>query len=810
MAIYLRVSSKTREARRKLESINSPNGEIKGKILLKNFLNVELKNQLSSKTSVQSIISYVENPNSKSNIVEFAKLLESNVNKNKFKEAVKCQAYSTGTKKDSLFRKMIYQGGNLNFNKMNKSKIKAFLLAKKDSDIDENEDLGANEKRENVVEEEDKKSRRMKNKDIVAKLKSGRLSNILKVFMALVLWSYVKLKSAEVVVDDQPFVDESEVKVQQKKVKVQQKKSREEMEIENDVLETVVSIEKICSFKTEGINLVRYEKNRLERFQSNFKNYKEENKLKEYLMKLINDKKGAAQYYKYKRDMEEVLPLIGAPKIKDLPEDAQAVARLSEEDLVKDLRSTYENEYKQIHNGNLHQKVEGFRKIIDCVKPQDKYVDLKLEDSFFDQKYEAPYRKINGSDMTDKWGTNIDTALPDKLAQGQWCKPQPALYSKIKEFLRKWFPDCKAVVGTFIEDGIEKNRYQAIPEYIMGSGDEDGGRFSGIMNSKQDTFTPRLFLKILYSFEKEANNLGIKPSDLSSGKKLEDAKKGRLKDFWDSTTASLNALSNGCSVQFQGAVDQMARLFDEYQTDNNETNENKLARKGLSFSDTRFCQLLRDNATSRAVASCERSSDDISGVDYARLLRSIFTPLVNASDSGYHSEPSLGSLGETYESLAVKWKNNVTSLDLMREVFNKAIPDIEREMYIDELRKKPIKYDKFISFARLGYKKSKNVCDNEMKKIYKLMEGRILEAERGECDPIEKKFLDMAEKMKKWIYEKGEFTMREFYLVVVSDDFFDLDFEEIGIYNKIFKRNTDITILYAMHLEDVGLIKISK
>ena len=59
MAIYLRVSQKTREARRLLESIEKP----KGKELLKKFLNNELKNKLISKTSAQSVITYVEDSN---------------------------------------------------------------------------------------------------------------------------------------------------------------------------------------------------------------------------------------------------------------------------------------------------------------------------------------------------------------------------------------------------------------------------------------------------------------------------------------------------------------------------------------------------------------------------------------------------------------------------------------------------------------------------------------------------------------------------------------------------------------------------
>ncbi|MDO4200412.1 MAG: hypothetical protein Q4D57_06675, partial [Clostridia bacterium] len=185
MAIYLRVSTKTKEARRKLEEI----GNRSGKCLLKTFLDFELKNKLSNKFEPRAIIDYVTTTND--NIIyTFAEFLKNNEgDREKFKEAVKFQATSAGTNKKGLFYNLIYQNGSLNMGTLNKSKIKAFLLAKSDKDsiIDD----------QDVTDKEDKKSHRMKNTDIVKKLKSGRLSNILKVFMALVLWKYLKLKETE-------------------------------------------------------------------------------------------------------------------------------------------------------------------------------------------------------------------------------------------------------------------------------------------------------------------------------------------------------------------------------------------------------------------------------------------------------------------------------------------------------------------------------------------------------------------------------------------------------------------------------------
>ncbi|MDO4200380.1 MAG: hypothetical protein Q4D57_06510, partial [Clostridia bacterium] len=125
MAVYSRVSLKTREARKKLEEI----GDKKGKELLKKFLNNELKNKLSSKSTPMSVIQYVEGTDD-SIIYEFAEFLRSNEgDRKKFKEAVKFQATSAGTSKKGLFYTLIWQNGILNLGKLNKSKIKAFLLA---------------------------------------------------------------------------------------------------------------------------------------------------------------------------------------------------------------------------------------------------------------------------------------------------------------------------------------------------------------------------------------------------------------------------------------------------------------------------------------------------------------------------------------------------------------------------------------------------------------------------------------------------------------------------------------------------------
>lgn len=160
-------SPKTRETKKKLEAINPD-----GKYLLKNFLERELKGK-----NENAIIEASKKP--KSSIWKFAMLLNTEKNMKLFKEAISSQAKSLGTNnKKGLFNELIFP---IRDNWLNsKSKIRAFLRAKEASDIVDNE-----------VDENDKSIRRMKNSSIVEKLKSKRLSNVLKVFIALVMYDYI-------------------------------------------------------------------------------------------------------------------------------------------------------------------------------------------------------------------------------------------------------------------------------------------------------------------------------------------------------------------------------------------------------------------------------------------------------------------------------------------------------------------------------------------------------------------------------------------------------------------------------------------
>lgn len=179
------TSAKTRQANRKLRGINDT--------LFDNFMKKDLK-VLRKKSDAMAIIR--EAKKSESNIFKYATLLKEQKNLNDFEEAIDLQSKSKGTKHEGLFYRLIFANKDILFNpeklQQMQSKVKAFLLAtnEKDKDISDEE-----------VNKEDQSSKRMHNSSIVKKLNSSRLSNILKVFIALVAYTHIneeaKLKAVE-------------------------------------------------------------------------------------------------------------------------------------------------------------------------------------------------------------------------------------------------------------------------------------------------------------------------------------------------------------------------------------------------------------------------------------------------------------------------------------------------------------------------------------------------------------------------------------------------------------------------------------
>ncbi|MDO4199984.1 MAG: hypothetical protein Q4D57_04455 [Clostridia bacterium] len=188
-------SMKTRQARDKLRKINPT--------WFDNFFKNDLKKLTQKNATANEVIRYAEDE--KSNIYAYAQNLIYSVDlggnsMTDFKTAIELQSQSFSTKHEGLFYKLIVnQRSELTNLKSNpekpgklpqiKSKIKAFLLA-------------TNEKEKDIIDEdvseEDKKFKRMNNSSIIQKLKSSRLSNVLKVFMALVFWDCIKIVEKEI------------------------------------------------------------------------------------------------------------------------------------------------------------------------------------------------------------------------------------------------------------------------------------------------------------------------------------------------------------------------------------------------------------------------------------------------------------------------------------------------------------------------------------------------------------------------------------------------------------------------------------
>ena len=173
--ISILASGKTKEARQQLRSINQK--------LFDGFLKDELK-QLRKQKEITQIVKGT--PDKESKIYQFAQCLAEKKNMDSFKNAIKLQSESKGTKREGLFYKLIFsimnQLDDVSKTATLKSKIKEFLLATNDKDNTINDD---------DVTEDDKQSKRMKNSNLIQKLNSNRVSNVLKAFITLVAWDYV-------------------------------------------------------------------------------------------------------------------------------------------------------------------------------------------------------------------------------------------------------------------------------------------------------------------------------------------------------------------------------------------------------------------------------------------------------------------------------------------------------------------------------------------------------------------------------------------------------------------------------------------
>lgn len=173
------ISFSKTSAGKKLESITGSGDVLEGKDLIKKFVLSE-RNILMQKANPQALIQAIEEPDS--TIYRFAQLLLEDNNMDIFKKAIKLQARSIKTKRKGLFYSLIYK--NIDKLPYSKSKIKAFLLAKNEGDI---EDID--------VDKKDKANKRMKHISIIDKLGSEKIQDVVKSFIGMVAWDYIKIYS---------------------------------------------------------------------------------------------------------------------------------------------------------------------------------------------------------------------------------------------------------------------------------------------------------------------------------------------------------------------------------------------------------------------------------------------------------------------------------------------------------------------------------------------------------------------------------------------------------------------------------------
>lgn len=191
---FILPSSKTRDAKRKLEVID--------RNALRNFLGEDFDKPSIGVSTVESIFTFI-GPKTAGFIDNFVNNLRGRANISLFVSAIKSQAMSASTKKQGFFYRLIYncikdlpghtekEINEFFQRESNKDtlqqNIKLFLLGKNDKEIVEESDQAPKPTagvRNNI--------RRTNQASAIEKLKSKRMSKVLKVFMALVLWKYLE------------------------------------------------------------------------------------------------------------------------------------------------------------------------------------------------------------------------------------------------------------------------------------------------------------------------------------------------------------------------------------------------------------------------------------------------------------------------------------------------------------------------------------------------------------------------------------------------------------------------------------------
>ncbi|MCR4942560.1 MAG: hypothetical protein K5978_07210, partial [Campylobacter sp.] len=477
--------------------------------------------------------------------------------------------------------------------------------------------------------------------------------------------------------------------------------------------------------------------------------------------------------------IRKIWPLINKTTIQNLTDpNSIALSRVSETELVQDLRQHFENK-----NGNLARKQKSFRDIVNHAQRRDGDINLSFPQSFFDLEFDPPYRKLSISEIYQKWGVNNTIVVGAYTAN---C----SLEEKLKSIFRKWFPNCKA-------EDIDGET--PIIDYIF----KGQNRFSALINSKRDDFSPKLLVRILYSFEEEAKRLNISPEDLDINEtKHMTPDQDKLRKFWLGAYDAFTSMAPGCCVQVQQAINKIAEHYDVYQASAQETE--KTSSSKLNF-DKKFCQMWREEATNKTVGSCPATQSGSSAPDFARLIKSIFTPLVNIADSGYHTEKTLKNFSETYQSLAIKWKDSISSFDLIKNLFKKiyiGMSDLDKRQF-EKFEELPVNFDDFVSIIKSIDKSERSVCETEITNLYKVFRDQY---EKNKDSYTNNEVSDL-ENMGKWINRDVPLTFKIF-ITLITTTFCDV----VDLNSKIYKFVGDIdnarAIIYIIHLANSNIIKI--
>ncbi|MDO4200372.1 MAG: hypothetical protein Q4D57_06465 [Clostridia bacterium] len=628
-------------------------------------------------------------------------------------------------------------------------------------------------------------------------------------------------------------------------------KKIEEEEEKKEIDDLVLQMQKIYSF-AGGANLGFNDQTKLVEFNSQFDRYLNHGQsgvesLREALQNGVLDKN------QLKKDVKSLLSImkresekkpiphtpISTPSGNSLTAGAQRLKEASGSDMVRDMQHHYERE----HDGNLGQKRDSFIELINHAKCKDGDINLSFQRSFFDQEFSVPYRKLTMDTICREWGMSGSRGTTvESYYIG--CP----LEKKLIEIINRWFPDVKAFsdinggrndrgiyeISTYIEDtkNMEKKPKEAQEELEKQFKSREmierevpvirymfcyhSHRFDRLIYGQNDRVSPKLFIQMLYTFEKEAKRLGVKPEDLNNiGTRPKDMnpEQSKLRDLWSEFKTALMGMGVGCSKQLTKMINMVAEKFDAYQSA--QVSADTSPEKSYSLFDRKFCQVLREKATNSAVDSCPVVTKGGDGsIDYACKIKSIYVPLVNVIDPGYHQE--LRSLaddyGETYQTLAEKWKNVISSYDTIKETFATIYNGTGSEEQFNEFAKSPMTFDNFVSILKSIDKSDRSSWVTDIDTIYSDF-GEYINS--GVANDEEKEDFD---KMDDWKDGKCEISFQDFLNIINTDLLGRQAVQNSKIYQLLNPKKSkdesksvtdDKVIAYILHLVNRGMITIN-